>query len=191
MSDPLGVLDLASLPPDDDEAPRRPPSPVHLWNPPNCGSIDIRIARDGAWFHEGSPIGRQPLVRLFAGVLRKDPDGFHLVTPVEKLRIVVEDAPFLAVALARTAEGLRFRTNVGDEVTADADHPIRVAIDPETGEPAPYVRVRGGLEARLTRPVFYQLVDMAELREGPDGAAELWVESAGCAFPLGAAGTAV
>jgi hypothetical protein len=185
MSDPLGVLDLASLPPDDKDAPRRPPPPVHLWNPAHCGEIDIRIARDGTWFHEGSPIGRRPLVRLFSSVLRKDPDGFHLVTPVEKLRIVVEDAPFLAVALARTDAGLRFRTNLGDEVTADADHPIRVAVDAATGEPAPYVLVRGALEARLTRPVFYQLVDMAALRDGPDGTAELWVESAGSAFSLG------
>ena len=186
MSDLPGLSDLASLA--GGEGAQRPLPPVHLWNPAHCGDIDIRIARDGAWFHEGSPIGRAPLVRLFSTVLRRDPDGFHLVTPAEKLRIVVEDAPFLAVALERDGGTLRFRTNVGDAVAAGPDHPLRVEIDTKTGEPAPYVLVRGGLEARLTRPVFYQLVDMAELREDGDGEPELWVESDGCAFRLGSAG---
>jgi hypothetical protein len=143
--------------------------PVHLWNPAHCGEIDIVIRRDGLWMHEGTPIGREALVRLFSTVLRLDPDGFHLVTPVEKLKITVEDAPFLAVRVDREGEALRFLTNVGDVVEAGPEHPLRVETDPETGEPAPYLHVRRGLEARLTRPVFYELVEMAEPREGPDG----------------------
>jgi hypothetical protein len=156
--------------------------PVHLWNPPNCGAIDIRILRDGTWRHEGSPIGRETLVRLFSTVLRKDPDGFYLVTPVEKLRIAVDDAPFVAVAVERAGDALRFTTNVGDVVEAGKDHALRVETDPETLEPAPYVEVRRGLEARLSRPVFYELVEMAETRDGALG-----VASNGVWFPLGAA----
>jgi hypothetical protein len=155
--------------------------PVHLWSPPHCGRIDIVIRRDGSWIHEGSPIGRPALVRLFSTVLRKDPDGFHLVTPVEKLAIEVEDAPFLAVRVDRDGQALRFTTNVGDEVEAGADDPLRVETDPQTGEPAPYVHVRRGLEARLTRPVFYELVEMAEARGG-----RLGVASNGAWFDLGA-----
>jgi hypothetical protein len=156
--------------------------PVHLWNPAHCGDIDIRILRDGSWRHEGAPIGREALVRLFSTVLRKDPDGYCLVTPVEKLRIVVEDAPFTAVRVDRAGAALRFLTNVGDTVEAGPDHPLRVETDAATGEPAPYVHVRGGLEARLTRPVFYELVEMAETRAGALG-----VGSNGAWFPLGAA----
>jgi hypothetical protein len=156
--------------------------PVHLWNPPHCGRIDIRIRKDGAWLHEGSPIGRPALVRLFSTVLRKDPDGFHLVTPAEKLAIEVEDAPFLAVRVDRDGSVLRFTTNVGDEVEAGPDDPIRVQTDPVTDEPAPYVHVRRGLEARLTRPVFYELVGMAEPRGD-----RLGVASNGAWFDLGPA----
>jgi hypothetical protein len=158
--------------------------PVHLWNPPHCGEIDIRIRKDGLWMHEGSPIGREGLVRLFSSVLRKDPDGFHLVTPVEKMKITVEDAPFLAVRVDRAGEALRFLTNVGDMVEAGPDHALRVAADPETGEPAPYLHVRRGLEARLRRPVFYELVEMAEERDTPAGR-QLAVFSNGEWFPLG------
>jgi hypothetical protein len=168
------------------QAPRRGLPPVHLWNPPNCGEIDIRIGRDGAWFHEGSPIAREALVRLFSTILRKDPDGVYLVTPVEKLKIVVEDAPFIAVRVdPAVGEGgepaLRFQTNVGDEVEAGLDHPIRVETG-EGGEPRPYLHVRGGLEALIARPVFYELVELAQEREGVLG-----VESRGVWFPLGAA----
>ncbi len=158
------------------------PPPVHLWNPAHCGEIDIRIARDGQWFHEGTPIGREPLVRLFASVLRLDPDGFHLVTPVEKLKIVVEDAPFIAVRVDRVGEALRFETNVGDVVEAGPEHGLRVAVDPETGEPQPYLHVRRGLEAKLSRPVFYELVEMADLDGGRYG-----VTSHGERFDLGPA----
>ena len=161
--------------------------PVHLWNPPDCGDIDIRIARDGRWWHEKSPIGREALVRLFSTVLRRDPDGVYLVTPAEKLRIVVEDAPFIAVRVDRAGAALRFLTNVGDEVEAGPEHALRVQTDAATGSPAPYIHVRGGLEARLARPVFYELVDMAEVRATPDGET-LGVESRGVWFPLGPPG---
>ncbi len=162
------------------QAPGRSLPPVHLWNPAHCGEIDIRIRRDGVWFHEGTPIGREPLVRLFSTVLRLDPDGYHLVTPVEKLKITVEDAPFIAVRVDAEDGLLRFLTNVGDEVEAGPDNPIRVTTDPETGEPAPYLHVRRGLEARIRRPVFYELVEMAEDRDGVTG-----VTSNGAFFPIG------
>jgi len=168
------------------QAPGRGLPPVHLWNPPHCGEIDIVIRRDGLWFHEGSPIGREALVRLFSTVLRKDPDGFHLVTPVEKMKITVEDAPFIAVRVDRVGEALRFTTNVGDEVEAGPDNAIRVEMNPKTGEPRPYLHVRRGLEARIRRPVFYELVEMAQERETPDGP-RLGVASNGAWFPVGPA----
>ena len=169
------------------QAPGRGLPPVHLWNPPHCGDIDIVIRKDGLWFHEGTPIGREALVRLFSTVLRKDPDGSHLVTPVEKMKITVEDAPFIAVRVDRTDKGLTFLTNVGDEVTAGPENAIRVEMDEKTGEPRPYVHVRRGLEALIARPVFYELVEMAEERATPSGP-ELGVESEGVWFPLGPAG---
>ncbi len=162
----------------------RGPAPVHLWNPSNCGDIDIRIARDGTWFHEGTPIGRPALVRLFSTVLRRDEDGFWLVTPVEKLRIQVEDAPFLAVGLERAGEAIRFATNVGDVVDAGAEHPIRVETG-AGGEPRPYVHVRGALEALIVRPVFYELVAMGET-QASEGGPRLVVRSGGAEFDLGA-----
>jgi hypothetical protein len=168
------------------QAPGRGLPPVHLWNPSHCGDIDIVIRRDGLWFHEGSPIGREALVRLFSTVLRKDSDGFHLVTPVEKMRITVEDAPFIAVRVDRMDGVLRFLTNVGDSVDAGADNAIRVEMDAATGEPRPYLHVRRGLEARIARPVFYELVEMAEERDTPEGPT-LSVQSGGVWFPLGPA----
>lgn len=168
------------------EAAERRLPPVHLWNPPNCGEIDIRIRRDGVWFHEGAPIGREALVRLFASVLRKDPDGTYLVTPVEKLRIDVEDAPFVATRVDRIGAALRFRTNVGDEVEAGAEHPIRIDTG-EGGEPRPYLHVRAGLQALVARPVFYELVELAQERDTPEGP-QLGVESNGAWFPVGPAG---
>ena len=162
------------------QAPGRGLPPVHLWNPPNCGEIDIVIRRDGLWFHEGTPIGREALVRLFSTVLRKDDDGVYLVTPVEKLKITVEDAPFIAVRVDREGEALRFTTNVGDEVEAGPDNPIRVEMDDETGEPRPYLHVRRGLEALIARPVFYELVEMAQERDGA-----MQVSSNGAWFTVG------
>ncbi|TNE62816.1 MAG: DUF1285 domain-containing protein [Alphaproteobacteria bacterium] len=165
--------------------------PVDKWNPPFCGDIDMVIKPDGTWFYMGTPIGRQRMVKLFSTVLRHDADGrFYLVTPVEKIGITVEDAPFVATAvdIYDSAEGerlLKFTTNVGDKVIADRDHPIRVETDDETGEPRPYVLVRGRLEALISRAVFYELVDKADL-ERDGGSSELLIESRGVSFSLGA-----
>jgi uncharacterized protein len=165
------------------QAPGRGLPPVHLWNPAHSGEIDIVIKSDGRWVHEGAVISREALVRLFSTVLRKDPDGFYLVTPVEKLRITVEDAPFVAVRVDRDGEALRFLTNVGDEVVAGPENAIRVEVAPD-GEPRPYLHVRRGLEALIARPVFYELVEMAQERETPDGPM-LGVGSNGAWFPVG------
>ena len=155
--------------------------PVHLWHPAHCGDIDIVIRRDGTWLHENSPIGRVELVRLFSTVLRKDPDGYCLVTPVERLAIRVEDLPFRAVAMTRVDGTLRFTTDVGDAVEAGVEHPIRVETDAATGEPSPALHVRADLWARIARPVFYELVEMAGLEAG-----RLVVRSGDAAFDLGA-----
>ncbi len=180
------LLGLASL--QREAAAGRGLPPVEKWNPAHCGDIDIRIARDGTWYHQGSPIGRKELVRLFSTILRRDPEGFVLVTPAEKMRIVVEDAPFLAVLLDVEGEGpdqrLVFTTNVGDQTIAGLGHPIRVETDPATQEPAPYVHVRKGLEARIARPVYYQLADLAVPGEG-DHLGMLGVWSEGVFYPLG------
>jgi hypothetical protein len=173
------------------QAPGRGLPPVHLWNPAHCGEIDIVIKKNGLWFHEGSPIGREALVRLFSTVLRKDPDGIYLVTPVEKMKITVEDAPFIAVRVDRAKnesgrEALKFLTNVGDVVEAGPENAIRVEVNPETGEPHPYLHVRRGLEALIARPVFYELVELAEERQTPEGP-QLGVESNGAWFPVGPA----
>ncbi|HZZ87428.1 MAG TPA: DUF1285 domain-containing protein [Caulobacteraceae bacterium] len=168
------------------QAPGRGLPPVHLWNPAHCGEIDIVIKRSGLWLHEGSPIGREALVRLFSTVLRKDPDGIYLVTPVEKMKITVEDAPFVAVRVDRVGDDLEFLTNVGDVVRAGPEHRIRVEMDPQTGEPSPYLHVRRGLEALIARPVFYELVEMAEEHQTPDGP-QLGVGSGGDWFAVGPA----
>ncbi len=170
------------------QAPGRGLPPVHLWNPAHCGEIDIVIKKNGLWFHEGTPIGREALVRLFSTVLRKDPDGYHLVTPVEKMRIEVEDAPFIAIRVDQVMDAenrptLRFLTNVGDEVEAGPENPIRVEVEAGTGEPRPYVHVRRGLEALIARSVFYELVELAEERDTPQGPT-LGVESAGAWFAI-------
>jgi len=169
-----------------EQAPGRGLPPVHLWNPEHCGDIDIVVRADGTWMHEGSPIGRKELVRLFSTVLRRDPDGYHLVTPVEKMRITVEDLPFRAVAMQGVGDDLSFTTDVGDTVVAGADHPIVVETDPETGEPAPRIHVRAGLEARIVRAVFYDLAEMSEVRDG-----RLVVRSGGHVFALGPVGAGV
>lgn len=162
--------------------------PVHLWNPDFCGDIDMRIARDGTWYYLGSPIGRKPMVRLFSSIIRRDGDDYFLVTPVEKVGITVEDAPFVAVSVEVSGEGerqvLRFVTHVEDEVEAGAEHPIRVVTDPVTQEPSPYVHVRANLEALIHRNVFYQLVELAVVRE-IDGRRWLGVWSGGEFFPIG------
>lgn len=157
-------------------------------NLPSCGDFDFRIARDGTWFYRGSPIGRKPLVRLFSTVLRRENDGsYWLVTPVERGRITVDDAPFVAVEMLVSGSGrdqkLAFRTNVDDWVTADESHPITLRESAD-GAPSPYIRVRGELDALIARPVFYDLVDLAETRNEKDGA-ELGIWSTGHYFPLG------
>lgn len=186
MTGPEPSQGLAAVAAAAKQAPGRGLPPVHLWNPAHCGDIDIVIRADGVWMHENSPIGRTELVRLFSTVLRLDPDGYHLVTPVEKMRITVEDLPFRAVAMRREGDDLVFTTDVGDETRAGADHPIVVETDALTGEPAPRVHVRGGLEARIARTVFYDLVEMAEERDG-----RLQVRSGGVWFPLGPPGAGV
>ena len=157
--------------------------PVHLWNPPFCGDLDIRIARDGTWFYLGTPIGRKELVRLFSTILRKDDDKYFLVTPVEKVGITVDDAPFVAVDFEVTGSGndqtLTFETNVGDFSNAGKDNPIRVVRDDETGEPSPYVHIRTGLEALIDRKSFYRLVDIGAHHDDWFG---LW--SGGEFFPI-------
>ncbi len=161
--------------------------PIHSWNPPFCGDLDMRIARDGTWFYEGTPIGRPALVRLFSTILRKDGDDFFLVTPVEKVGITVEDAPFVAVDFDNPGEGedqrLTFHTNVGDTVTAGPDTPLRFVRDPETGEPSPYVLVRDRLEALIDRKSFYRLVELGVEKE-VDGLIWFGIWSAGAFFPM-------
>ena len=166
--------------------------PVESWNPKLCGDIDIVIKSDGSWWHEGARIGRKALIGLFASVLRKDEDGeTYLVTPAEKLRITVERAHFVATRLDAEGEGkearLFFTTDYGGTVEAGPDNPIRVETNPDTLEPSPFIGVRGRLEAALTRPVFYELVDHAVEIDTADGP-QLGVYSNGLFFPLGPAG---
>lgn len=144
-------------------------APVETWNPPYCGDIGMAIRPDGVWMYQGSPIGRMPLVKLFARVLRKDEDGKHyLVTPVEKVDVAVADAPFLAVEMSVEGEGdaraLTFRTNVDDLVRVGAEHPLRFVEEAGSGGLKPYVLVRGRLEALVTRALYYDIVEMAEPR---------------------------
>lgn len=153
--------------------------PVHLWNPPFCGDIDMRIARDGTWYYLGTPIGRAPLVKLFSSILKREGDSYFLVTPVEKVGIRVEDAPFVAVDAEIAGDRITFTTNVGDEVTAGPDNPIRVETAAD-GTPRPYVHVRRGLEALIDRKTFYRLVDAAQ--PGADG--RLVLRSSGAEFPI-------
>lgn len=178
MSVKSGILEQAKA------ASKKGPPPVHLWNPDYCGEMDMRIARDGTWFHEGTPIGRAPLVKLFASILKLEEGRYYLVTPVEKLGIQVEDAPFIAVDFQMENQGpdqrITFTTNVGDEVTAGPDNPLRMNPDPGG---APYVMVRRGLEARVDRKSFYRLVEVGttQAHEGED-----WfgLMSGGVFFPV-------
>lgn len=168
----------------------RPLPPVEKWNPDYCGEIDLLIRRDGTWVHEGTPIGRARLVRLFSTVLRKEGERHYLVTPAEKLGIRVEDAPFVAV-LMRAGEGpkgrrLVFTINVGDEVAAGPDHEIVFRPSPASGDKAPYIHVRAGLMALIARPVFYELAGLGETRKV--GGEEMFgVASDGVFFPFGRA----
>ena len=142
----------------------RGPAPVDKWHPPYCGEIDLRIAADGTWFYAGTPINRPAMVALFAGILRKDPERYVLVTPVECVGITVEDVPFIAVAMADEGGALRFVTNLGDEVEAGPEHALRFTTEPDGGI-KPYIHVRGGLWARLTRSLALELLDRVEERD--------------------------
>ncbi|MFC3630639.1 DUF1285 domain-containing protein [Paracoccus angustae] len=159
------------------KASRGGPAPVHLWNPPFCGDLDMEIRADGTWFYQGTPIGRPAMVRLFSTILKREGDRFFLVTPVEKVGIRVVDAPFLAVDAEIGPDAVTFTTNVGDRVTAGPDNPItlRGTVD----EPRPYVHVRAGLEALIDRKTFYRLADAATLEGGRSG-----IRSGGAFFPL-------
>ena len=153
--------------------------PVEPWDPPYCGDIGMAIRRDGTWVYQNSPIGRAALVKLFASILRKDADGrTYLVTPVEKVDVDVEDAPFLAVEMAVDGSGdkqvLTFRTNVDDVVAVDAEHPLRFAEEKPSGGLKPYVLVRGRLEALVTRALYADLVELAVPRAGDVGALGVW-----------------
>ncbi len=162
--------------------------PVEKWEPPFCGDLDMEIRADGTWFYMGTPIGREALVRLFSTVLRKDEDGkTYLVTPVEKVGIRVEDAPFLAVEMNRSERDgkqvLTFRTNVGDVVEAGEEHPLRFVIHGENSELKPYLHVRGRLEALVSRAVMYDLVALGEGVD-IDGISMFCVKSGGAVFPV-------
>jgi hypothetical protein len=165
------------------------PAPVHLWNPPFCGDIDMRIAADGTWHYQKTPIGRPALVKLFASILKREGDRYFLVTPVEKCGIMVDDAPFLAVELragvdtAGYGQTIRFRTNVDDWVVCGRDHPLRFRPEPGTGGLKPYLHVRHNLWAKVTRALFYDLVDLGEER-AVAGMAMFGVASAGEFYPM-------
>lgn len=164
-------------------AGRRGPPPVHLWNPPFCGDIDMRVARDGTWFYQGTPIGREPLVRLFASILRFEDGRHYLVTPVEKVGITVEDAPFVAVDVRVADPGpdqvATFVTNLGDEAAAGPDNPLYATGDAAAGRITPYIHIRRGLVARIDRKSFYRLIDFGLEQDGWFG-----LRSAGRFFPL-------
>lgn len=174
---PESVLDAA-----------REPAPVHLWNPDFSGELDMHIARDGTWYHEGGPVTRLALAQLFSGILRLEDDGrYYLVTPVEKWAIRVDDAPFVAVRMEVRGQGseqrLHFFTSLEHEVVAGADHPVTVSVDPQTGEPSPYVLLRDNLQALIHRNVFYQMVELAQDHEVA-GQARPGVWSDGNFFPI-------
>lgn len=167
----------------------RGPAPVHLWNPPFCGDLDMRIAADGTWFYLGTPIGRPALVKLFASILKREGDAYFLVTPVEKCGITVDDAPFAAVEL-QVREGaagreLHLRTNVDEAVCAGPEHPLRFATE-ASGGIRPYVLVRANLWARLTRALWYDLAGLGEVRD-VDGREMFGVASAAAFFAIGPA----
>ena len=147
------------------QAGTKGPPPVHLWNPPFCGDLDMRIAADGTWYYLGTPIGRPALVRLFASVLKREGEKYFLVTPVEKVGITVDDAPFLAVEMRAEGAGgpvLNFRTNVDDWVACDAEHALRFEPEQGTGGLKPYLHVRRDLWAKVSRPLFYDIVERGE-----------------------------
>ena len=175
-------------------AGQKGPPPVHLWNPPFCGDLDMRIAADGTWFYLKTPIGRPALVKLFASVLKREAGKYFLVTPVEKVGITVDDAPFTAVEMKAEGEGaartLSFRTNVDDWVTCGKDHALRFEPEDETGGLKPYLHVRSDLWALVTRALFYDLVELGEERD-VDGKRMFGVASGGQFYPMAPASSLV
>lgn len=167
-----GIADAAR------KAGMRGPAPVHLWDPPYCGDMDMEIRADGTWFHEGSPVGRPGMVRMFANILKYEDGRHYLVTPVEKIGIRVEDAPFIATDVDIKDGEVVFLTNIGDSARLDADHPLTMEGTPDL--PRPYIEIRRGLRARIDRKSFYRLAEHAT--QGPDGL--MGVYSAGVYFPL-------
>ena len=163
------------------------PPPLHLWHPPFCGDIDMRIARDGTWFYLGTPIGRPGLVKLFSSIIRREGDAYFLVTPAEKVGITVDDAPFLAIDLDATGDGhnqrVTFTTQVGDTAVAGPANPLRVVRDAETGEPSPYILIRANLEALIDRKSFYRLIDLCQ-HAVHDGANWFGLWSEAVFFPI-------
>jgi len=164
------------------------PAPVHLWDPPFCGDMDLRIARDGSWIHEGKPIRRLSMIQLFASVLKLEGGDYYLVTPAEKVRIQVEDCPFVVtemdLGLSGGQQRLKFSTNTGEVVYAGEEHQLSMGENPDSGEPHPIVHIRSGLNALLNRAVFYRLVNHAEHRDvGREQV--LGIESDGVFFQLG------
>lgn len=154
--------------------------PMHLWDPDFCGDIDMRIRRDGSWDYMGTPITRERMVKLFSTILRRDDDQYFLVTPVEKVGIKVDDAPFVAIEMVLEDDHIYFRTNLDDYVKVDEEHPIYVTVNEKTGEPSPYVRVRDRLDALLSRSIYYQLAEKAIERDGQYG-----ITSGNEFFPIG------
>ena len=181
MSELEQILDAVKSSRANREARRR-------WNPARQGEIDIRIAADGSWYHEGRRFQRDSLVKLFAGILRREKQEYFLVTPAEKLRIQVEDAPFIAGLVERVESGGRqaivFTTNLGERIPVDGEHPIRVEIDAETGQPRPYLQMHDGLEALISRGAFFELANLGE-EKLRDGSRYLCVSSLGETFELG------
>ncbi|MDS9467525.1 DUF1285 domain-containing protein [Paracoccus sp. MBLB3053] len=171
VSDPMALAAVAK------RASKTGHPPIHLWNPPFCGDIDMEIRTDGTWFYQGSPIGRPEMVRLFASILKREGDAYFLVTPVEKVGIRVADAPFIAVD-AELGPEITFTTNVGDIVTAGPDHPIEMRGSEDA--PRPYLHVRNGLMARIDRKTFYRLAEVAV----PDENGRMILHSGGTNFPL-------
>jgi len=168
----------------------RGPAPVHLWDPPFCGDMDMIVARDGTWIHEGKPIRRVALVELFASVLKIADDGeYYLVTPSEKVRIQVEDCPFVALDMDVEGEGsqqkLTFTTNIGEKVVAGEEHLLNIQVDLDSGEPHPSIHVRSGLDALINRAVFYRLIDLAVPSEAETGLPDMGIWSSGQFFTLG------
>ncbi len=181
--DPLDIARLIQA-----EAGNGKLPPVHKWNPDFCGDIDMEIRRNGQWFYLGTPINRAPLVKLFSSVLRRDDDDcYYLITPVEKVRIRVEDVPFLITTVERLErEGqhyLQMTTQTGDVVIAGEEHPIRLCY--RGSEPAPYVHVRDRLDALIGRNAYYQMIDWGHDRKADDGRQELVIDSAGMSFVIG------